>query len=91
MDNKIVADEMLLAKVRGVTAPATLCDADGNPVAVVIPPDLYRGLLSSWSESRYQPELAERAWQDYLKNGGSSTADILAMLRALEGTPDAKS
>ena len=36
MDSKIVADEGLLAKVRGVNGPTMVYDASGNAVAVVM-------------------------------------------------------
>ena len=86
MDN-IVVDAGLRAKLHGMTGPARLCDADGTPLAVVIPADVYRGLLLGWSESRYQPELAERAWQDYLRSDGQSTAEVLASLQAPDSDP----
>ena len=84
MVNKIVADEALLGELRGLTGPARLCDAESTPVAVVIPTEMYKGLLSSWSGVRYQPQSAEWAWQDYLQHGGQSTAEVVAMLKALE-------
>jgi hypothetical protein len=84
MDSKIVAEEGLLAKVRGVTGPTTLCDKDGNAVAVVMPPEMFRDFLLTRSDARFRPELAERAWQDYLRNGGSTTAEVLTMLKGLD-------
>ena len=90
MDNKIVADEGLLAKVRGVTGPTALCDESGKAVAVVMPVDQYRNWVLTGPDARFQPELAERAWQDYLQNGGNSTAEVLEMLEKLDGAPDAK-
>ena len=90
MDSKIVADEGLLATVRGVTGPTTLCDASGKAVAVVMPVDQFRDFMLTGPDARFQPELAERAWQDYLQNGGSSTAEVLDMLKKLDGTPEVK-
>jgi hypothetical protein len=90
MDNKIVADEGLLATVRGVTGPTVVYDANGNAVAVVMSPERYRDLLLTGPATRFRPELAERAWQDYLQNGGDSTAEVVEMLKRLDGAPDAK-
>ncbi|HJZ92467.1 MAG TPA: hypothetical protein VKE40_16440 [Gemmataceae bacterium] len=88
MDTRIVADEALLSKVREMTAPTQLCDANGNTVAVVVPPGLYRDLLLTWSDAHFDPEFAERSWQDYLKNGGRSTAEIFELLKNLEEAKD---
>jgi hypothetical protein len=88
MNTRIVADEAFLSKVRGVTSPTNLCDANGNTVAVVVPPGLYRDLLLTWSDAHFDPEFAERAWQDYLKNGGRSTAEVFEILKNLEEAKD---
>jgi hypothetical protein len=90
MDSKIVADEGLLAKVRGVTSPTVVCDASGNAVAVVMSPEQYKDLLLTGTGRHFQPELAERSWQYYLQNGGQSTAEVLAKLKTLDGGPGAK-
>ena len=90
MDSKIVVDEGLLSKVRGVTGPTMVCDTSGNAVAVVMSPERYKDLLLIGPDKRFNSELAERAWEDYLKNGGQSTADVLARLKFLDGGPGAK-
>jgi len=90
MDNNIVADEELLAKVRGVTGPTYMYDSKGEPVAVVLSPKQYKDLLLTGPRTRFDSELAERAWQDYLQNGGNSTAEVLETLTKLDCVLDAK-
>lgn len=91
MDNKIIADEGLLAKLRGLTGPTYVYDANGEAVAVLLSPAQFKDLLLTGPDTQFNPELAERAWQDYLQNGGHSTAEVLDMLKKLDGVLDAKS
>jgi hypothetical protein len=90
MDTRIVADEAFLAKVRAATSPAELCDASGKTVAVILTPDLFKDYLLAWADKEFDPERAELAWQDYLRNGGRSTSEVLEWLKTLDGTPDAR-
>lgn len=90
MDTKIVADEGLLAAVRGVTGPTYVYDKQGEAVAVVLSPAHYKDLLLSGPETRFDPALADRAWQDYLLNGGHSTTEALEMLKRLDHVLDSK-
>jgi hypothetical protein len=91
MDHKIVADEGLLAQVRGGPGTKFLCDAEGEPVAVVLSPEQYKSLLLAGPDRRFNPDLAEQAWQDYQRNGGSSTAEMLDFLKTLGRSVDSKS
>jgi hypothetical protein len=91
MNHKIVADEGLLAKVRGGPGTKFLCDAQGEPVAIVLSPEQYKNLILAGPDRQFDPELAERAWQDYQRNGGSSTAEMLDFLKTLDRSVDPKS
>jgi hypothetical protein len=91
MNHKIVADEGLLAKVRGGPGTKFLCDALGEPVAIVLSPDDYKNLVLAGPDRRFDPELAEEAWQDYQQNGGCTTAEVLDYLKTLDRALDGSS
>ena len=87
MEKKIVADEVLLAQIRTAADPAEICDSTGNTVAVVVSSGFYRDVLLAWANTQFDPEQAELAWQDYLKNGGRSTAEVFEWLKTLDSLP----
>jgi hypothetical protein len=87
MEKKIIADEAMLAKIRTAADPAEICDPSGNTVAVVVSPGFYRDVLLAWANTQFDPEQAELAWQDYLKNGGRSTAEVFEWLKTLDSAP----
>jgi hypothetical protein len=84
MDNKIIADESLLAKVRATKGTAELCDASGTTVALLVPPDFYKEMFLAWADSQLTPEMIEENRRAVAEGRVLTTAQVLDRLAALD-------
>jgi hypothetical protein len=89
---KVVLDSSLRAALKGVNEQVALCDEGGQPLAYVLPADMYREMLAAWANSVFGDEAElEQARQEVRAKGGVSGAEILAHLqdiaRARSGEP----
>jgi hypothetical protein len=78
---KIILDPTLQSALHGGTEHLQLCSADGQTLSYVVPADLYRQLLSAWTDEVLANEQElEQARQEIRTQGGVSGAEILAHL-----------
>lgn len=88
MDNKIIADDALLAKVRAAPDPVHLCDASGQEVAVVLSPDFYAEMLLAWSDTQLPAKVIEENRRAVAEGRVKTTAEVLEFLAALDQKPN---
>jgi|HubBroStandDraft_6_1064221.scaffolds.fasta_scaffold2517896_2 hypothetical protein len=81
---KVILDDELKAKLGEVKGEVELCDAEGRTVAYVLDPEWHRTMLYAWAKAQFSAEVAEGARQDYRKNGGMTTAQVLEYLKSLD-------
>jgi hypothetical protein len=86
---KINLDDALRDQLARNGGPIELCDRDGRTVAYALAPEEYKRLLYAWVKTQFSDEQAERAWNDYLQNGGVSSGEawkrVLARASPTEG------
>jgi hypothetical protein len=84
---KVVLDPTLGAKLRDLDGEAELCDESGRKLGVFLTPDAYMRLLYDAAKGWFSDEETAQAREDYRKNGGVTTAELLAHLRSLDNQP----
>ena len=87
MENKIVADEALLAKIRTAADPAEICDSTGQTVAIVVSPAFYKDVFLSWADSQLTRQMIEENRRAVAEGWVKTTAEVLAHLAALDQKP----
>jgi hypothetical protein len=73
--SKIILDDAIRAKLDDRNGHAELYDASGERIGPFLTHDQYTRLMYAWAKSQFTDEEAERAWSDYLQNGGVSTEE----------------
>jgi hypothetical protein len=79
---KVILDQNLKAKLRGLREQLEICDADGHTMGRYVPEDLYQKLLYQLAESQRPalgPEETQRRRQ---VTGSKSLAEVLRGLKA---------
>jgi hypothetical protein len=84
MDNKIVADESLLEKVRATRGTAELCDTAGTTVALLVAPDSYKEMFLAWADSQLTPDMIEENRRAVAEGHVLTTSQVLDRLAALD-------
>jgi hypothetical protein len=75
--NKVILDDELRARLIVGHPTTEVCDATGRTVGYFLTPDQFEKLMYVWAKAQFTDEEAERAWNDYLRNGGVSTQEAL--------------
>jgi hypothetical protein len=81
---KIVVDAELGAKLDGKTRQVVLADASGRMLGYFMPPDVLAELLAGGFEGEPTRAELDAARESYRKNGGYTTAEVLAHLADLD-------
>jgi hypothetical protein len=74
---KVVLDDGLRAKLDVGQSMTEVCDQSGQTLGYFVTPEQFRKLLYAWAHTQFTDEEADRAWNDYLRNGGVSTQEAL--------------
>ena len=80
--SKVILDDELRARLNLSANYTEISDANGQAVGYVLSPEFFRKLMYAWVKEQHTDEEAERAWQDYLKNGGVSTEEAWRRVKA---------
>ncbi len=84
---KVVLDPTLRAALKGANDQVALCNEAGQPLAYVLPADIYREMLTAWADSVFGDEAElEQARQEIRTQGGVTGAEILARLQEIART-----
>jgi hypothetical protein len=83
--SKLILDEATKAKLSQVSGEVELYDAAGQKVGHFLTPDAYQKRMYDIAKAMVSDEELEEAREDYRKNGGVTTAEVLAHLRSLDG------
>ena len=75
--SKITLDDELRAKLDTGRPTTEVCDSGGRTVGYFLTPAQFEKLMYAWAKTEFTDEEAERAWNDYLRNGGVSTQEAL--------------
>jgi hypothetical protein len=84
---ELILDDAMRAKLGELTAEVRVRDTAGGTVGYLMPTDLYLEVMRAWAMSPPTAEEAERAREDYRRNGGMTTAQVLEYLKSLDGEP----
>ena len=83
--SKLILDPALRAELSQMPGEVELCDEAGEAVGYFVPPGLFRTLLSAWVHAEFADEGDRAAALDeFRREGGASTAEVLAHLQQLE-------
>jgi len=80
---KITLDDDLRAKLGDLSGEVAVCDAAGNVVAYLVPPD-QREMMYDMAAALVSDEELAAASREYAEKGGLTTADVLAHLKGLD-------
>jgi hypothetical protein len=86
--DQFVLDEATAAQLTQVNGEVDLVDPSGRKIGVFLTPEAYLQLCYDIALSIPSDKELEEARQDYKKNGGVTTAQILAQLISLEEEGD---
>jgi hypothetical protein len=75
--SKIILDDELRARFSGTQSMTEVCDPSGATVGFFVTPEQFKKMMYAWANTQFTDEQAERAWNDYLRNGGVSTQEAL--------------
>jgi hypothetical protein len=84
MENKMVAAESLLEKVRATKGTAELCDASGTTVALLVPPDYFKEMFLAWADRQLTPEMMEENRRAVAEGRVLTTTQVLDRLADLD-------
>ena len=82
--SKVILDPGLKAKLKDQRQSIELCEESGETIGFFVPRDQYLRLLYAEAKTQLTKEELEAAREDYRKNGGVTTADLLDHLRRLD-------
>lgn len=82
--NSILLDADLKAKLGDLQKQVDVVDVDGTPVGCFLPQPTYLRLLYDLARLEVSDEELQEAREDYRKNGGFTTAEILEYLASLD-------
>ena len=75
--SKIILDAELRTKFNVTQSMTEVCDPHGTTVGFFVTPARFRELMYAWAKTEFTDDEAERAWNDYQRNGGVSTQEAL--------------
>jgi hypothetical protein len=75
--DKVILDDELRAKLEAGPSMTEVYDASGRTVGFFVTPEQFKKMMYAWASTQFTDEQAERAWNDYLRNGGVSTQEAL--------------
>ncbi|MBX9627502.1 MAG: hypothetical protein K2X82_27120 [Gemmataceae bacterium] len=81
---KIVVDAELGAKLDGKNRQVVLADASGRMLGYFMPPNILFHLLTGRFDREPTREEIDAAREDYRKNGGYTTAEVLGHLAEMD-------
>jgi hypothetical protein len=81
---KVVVDAQAVAKLGRLDRQAVIADASGRMLGYFLPPNVLFQFMAGRFEGEPTPEELNAAREDYRKNGGSSTEQVLAHLADLD-------
>jgi hypothetical protein len=84
--SKVILSDDQKAQLDGMSAQ--VCDRAGRTVGYLLTPEEYKQLMYAWAKSKFTEEEAERAWTDYLRNGGVSTQEAWRRVKAKSGAQE---
>jgi hypothetical protein len=70
--SKIILDDVMRAKLGGLTEPAEVCAPDGRTIGHFVPSDEYIKLVYAWAKAEVSDEELDRVSRE---SGGSSLAE----------------
>jgi hypothetical protein len=79
---KIILDDELSAKLDLKANYTEVRDARGEALGYFLSPAFFQKLMYAWAKEQFTDEEAERAWNDYLQNGGVSTEEAWKRVKA---------
>jgi len=62
-----------------------VCDPSGATIGFFVRPEQFRKMMYAWANTQFTDEQAERAWNDYLRNGGVSSREAWERVKARVG------
>ena len=80
--SKVILDDALRAKLDLQANYTEVCGADGQALGYFLSPEFFKKLMYAWVKEQFTDEEAERAWSDYLQNGGVSTEEAWRRVKA---------
>lgn len=84
--SKVILDGDLRAKLNFQANYTEVCSADGQALGYFVSPEFFTRLMYAWVKGQFTDEEAERAWNDYLRDGGVSTEEAWRRAKARCGT-----
>lgn len=80
--SKVILDDTLRAKLDLKANYTEVRDTTGQALGYFLSPEFFQKLMYAWAKDQFTDEEAERAWNDYLQNGGVSTAEAWKRVKA---------
>src|SRR5438094_474015 len=80
--SKVILDDALRAKLDLQANYTEVCDANGQALGYFLSPEFFKKLMYAWAKGQFTDEEAERAWNEYLRNGGVSTEEAWERVKA---------
>jgi hypothetical protein len=80
--SKVTLDDALRAKLDVRANYTEVCGTDGQAIGYLLSPEFFKKLMYAWIKEQFTDEQAERAWNDYLRNGGVSTQEAWERVQA---------
>jgi hypothetical protein len=74
---KVILDDGLRDQLANQSGSVELFNRAGQKVGYFLTPTQFEKLMYAWGKTQFSDEEAERAWNDYLRNGGVSTQEAL--------------
>jgi hypothetical protein len=82
MMNKVILDDAVQAKFNLQANYTEVCSTSGQAIGYFLSPEFFKKLMYAWLKEQVSDEEAERAWNDYLRNGGVSTEEAWRRVKA---------
>ena len=75
--SKIIFDDQMRSRLNVAQSMTEVCDANDTTVGYFVSPEQFEKMMYAWAKTQFTDEEAERAWDDYQRDGGVSTSEAL--------------